>query len=987
MVNQKLIIEGTTVPLPDGISTELIYSIQDLEQPDKRKASFSRNFTLPESKELNEVFNFIFEVNSDSTFNPNNKADAIYFVDGVPTFRGYIQLTNIVKIDNSRIEYQVILVGELGNIFVEMGNEFVDDTNMNWDDFDHAFSLADFILTWDTSYIDNGVVTPYSSGSGYIYPLLRYGGNIEESKYDVYPAAFTKEYVDRIFAAAGYTYTSSFFTSRFFKKLIIPYSGKEFTSGYTNNENILVSVDTPQFVTAASSSITTTTGSTTESFSDTLTFSNVDTDPSTQYNTATGVLTATQSGVFKIDIELELQFNFQTGAANDALQINEFLFQMLLNKNAQQYDTLQCWSLEGDPIAPAGYTTSVVQSYPSENFLVPADGTQGPNGYNIYYDYNYSQRAYVYRLSAIVPMEAGDTLDTSILGVYSSISGRNRQGEPVNGLENFYDTTSTTYSSGDCTATIFSGTLRVENNYFNEWAGQTIDFKSSIPKNIKKRDFMKGLINMFNLFIETDPDNPKNLLIEPRNDYFNANIEDWSGKVDYTQPLKYKTLAAFNKGVYTFTYKKDSDFYNANYSQDWAGAIYGERKIYTENDFSQEEYKTEIVFSATPSIGGWSHNRITPIIAKGETNAQLKSTGGNIRILIYNGLKDSSTPFTITQGETGGESSNLSEYPFCGMWDDPRSPNQTIDFGAPREILYTSSYGPITWIDNDLFNKYHADEFTALTDKNAKMLECSVLLNPVDVGGLDFRKQYYLDGAYFRLYEVKYNPQNYKPSMCKFLKLPSTDIFTPTSTVIYGASYDKIVNGQFAPTYRPDVNTQKNITFNPTIKISGDGNNVNRSSNKINIVGNENKIEAGVNNVSVVNGNGNTILAGVSNVTLINTNNKTVNYSGSTYVDGQQIKGRGAILQVNKATPCNLNQRGYEVTPLTDGIDMSLPDAALYEGMYLTFKKVNTNALSFDIVPDASLGQTIDGYTSYKISKHNSMVSVYSNGTDWKIAL
>jgi len=66
---------------------------------------------------------------------------------------------------------------------------------------------------------------------------------------------------------------------------------------------------------------------------------------------------------------------------------------------------------------------------------------------------------------------------------------------------------------------------------------------------------------------------------------------------------------------------------------------------------------------------------------------------------------------------------------------------------------------------------------------------------------------------------------------------------------------------------------------------------------------------------------------------------------------------------------------------------MSLPDAALYEGMYLTFKKVNTNALSFDIVPDASLGQTIDGYTSYKISKHNSMVSVYSNGTDWKIAL
>jgi hypothetical protein len=67
MVTEKLIINGVDVPLVKGLGTVLTYSIKDIEQPDKRKASFSKTINLPHSKVTSDLFNFIFEINSDST--------------------------------------------------------------------------------------------------------------------------------------------------------------------------------------------------------------------------------------------------------------------------------------------------------------------------------------------------------------------------------------------------------------------------------------------------------------------------------------------------------------------------------------------------------------------------------------------------------------------------------------------------------------------------------------------------------------------------------------------------------------------------------------------------------------------------------------------------------------------------------------------------------------------------------------------------------
>jgi len=83
----------------------------------------------------------------------------------------------------------------------------------------------------DITGIDTSVNPSY--GQGYYYPLIDHGtfstpqinGSRAKIDYDYRtfrPALFVKEYIDKMFENAGYTYESNFFNSSYFKKLIIP---------------------------------------------------------------------------------------------------------------------------------------------------------------------------------------------------------------------------------------------------------------------------------------------------------------------------------------------------------------------------------------------------------------------------------------------------------------------------------------------------------------------------------------------------------------------------------------------------------------------------------------------------------------------------------------------------------------------------------------------------------------------------------------------
>jgi hypothetical protein len=95
-------------------------------------------------------------------------------------------------------------------------------------------------------------------GKGYIYPLIDYGNcsydiqSVSTSKKDyqfkaLRPAFFVKELMTKIITDAGYTYSSDFFNTNFFKRLIVPNNYKalarkdvvNYVSGATNTNQII----------------------------------------------------------------------------------------------------------------------------------------------------------------------------------------------------------------------------------------------------------------------------------------------------------------------------------------------------------------------------------------------------------------------------------------------------------------------------------------------------------------------------------------------------------------------------------------------------------------------------------------------------------------------------------------------------------------------------------------------------------------------------
>lgn len=76
------------------------------------------------------------------------------------------------------------------------------------------------------------VVPGVPSGEGYVYPIIDYGYKLslfgtqkinEQELIKMFPAIYLKTYLDKMFKISGKTYTSTFFQSNFFKRLIIPF--------------------------------------------------------------------------------------------------------------------------------------------------------------------------------------------------------------------------------------------------------------------------------------------------------------------------------------------------------------------------------------------------------------------------------------------------------------------------------------------------------------------------------------------------------------------------------------------------------------------------------------------------------------------------------------------------------------------------------------------------------------------------------------------
>ena len=377
----------------------------------------------------------------------------------------------------------------------------------------------------------------------------------------------------------------------------------------------------------------------------------------------------------------------------------------------------------------------------------------------------------VYTLTASnVSLTAGDLITVEFQGIFgsddptatsSTLPFRSVSSSPY------------TYYTGTADVQLITSTFsnRVVNTGYLE--GNTIAMVNAIP-HTKQRDFFMSLVKMFNLYVQADTQNDRHLIIEPREDFLTSDIVDWSQKLDNSKDVSYLPMGALDSKDYLYKYKQDKDYYNELYEATW-DEVYGQEKFEITNDFLKNEFKTELIFSPTCSVGKDYNQMVLPTIKKydeslasGHNEIRLMS---NIRILYFGGMKTG----YWRHYHAGGITTN-STYPYAGHLDDPFNPTLDLNFGINKEIYYDNTFAPITLTDNTIFNKYHKKFIEEITDVNSKVVRGYFNLNPSDIKSLSFRKQYRFNNAYFRLNKI----ENYNPSeltMCEFLKIKDAEVF------------------------------------------------------------------------------------------------------------------------------------------------------------------------------------------------------------------
>ena len=229
-MTSEIFIENKQVDISEGLSNLLTYAIDDIKDIGSRNTSFSKTIILPGTARNNALFGHIFDVTVMNTYNPalpntgynfnaSKQAAAIIFQNHIQVFKGILRLLKIV-INNGIPEYEVAVFGELGGLVNAMGNSKLQD--LDFSIYDHILNVPNVSGSW------NNV-----TGGGYYYPLGDYG-QVSSNKrdYDITtfrPALFVKEYIEKIFTAAGYTFDSAIMETARFKSLIIPHNQKQLT--------------------------------------------------------------------------------------------------------------------------------------------------------------------------------------------------------------------------------------------------------------------------------------------------------------------------------------------------------------------------------------------------------------------------------------------------------------------------------------------------------------------------------------------------------------------------------------------------------------------------------------------------------------------------------------------------------------------------------------------------------------------------------------
>jgi hypothetical protein len=785
------VVKTFILDLYDNIPIPVNKSIIDIKEPEKRKSDYTLPIKVPATANNRAIFSNIQDLNRSTSnttatnfnpdFNVNLKSEALIIRSGIILMRGNLQLTQI-PVNDQEAEFELVIIGKLANLFQDLGDKKLSEIDLS--EYNHIWGSSAISNSWANYVIKNG--NPYvnfsggnPTGEGYVYPLIDNGLSINKQELEytletsMYPAIYIKQIVDKIFSAAGYRYNSRFFDSVIFKKLIMPFTGSKFVA----TEN---TINDKTFIVSNSANTTYTTPSTGATISEQKRY---------LFNTI-----VQDTLVPSVDL------------ANDKIDVNSSTagFDVLVfDGQIKVYNNSGATFGSGvKAFVTFDFNNNQVGSFPlvsSNRFEVDMSGVV--NGGSV----------------------------TKTIKIFSSEIDTNDNDELY--IEFYWIFFNN--DANDISIEILANSTFKSAPSSKYTEGNTIDISSTLPKEIKQKDFLTWLFRAFNLYAIPDTIDENKLIIEPRDDFYTSDVVDITNNLDVSSELMVEPMGVLDFRDLVLKYKEDKDEYNTKY-QELFGEVYSTKKFTVQNDFLTQTNTVEIGFSPSPLANSNKvHDRIFTKIRKldpNSGNSELPSY--NIRMLIYGGLVATTQGWKLRTRLSG--ISTFSDFPYAGMLDSTSAPTFDLGFAQPKAINY--GIGSTAYTNGNLFNRYWKKTIEEITDKDSKIITAKFQLNEVEFNALSFRKIYLLNKQYYRLYTIKHDLNSDGLVEIELLKLKTAPAFTLVSDTGNGGSGGVIADEEMPMYVRADntdyfdsqARTQFNsIEQNGSINILEFGSNIN----------------------------------------------------------------------------------------------------------------------------------------------------------------
>ena len=275
-----------------------------------------------------------------------------------------------------------------------------------------------------------------------------------------------------------------------------------------------------------------------------------------------------------------------------------------------------------------------------------------------------------------------------------------------------------------------------------------------LPKD-KQVDFVKSIFARYNLIVEIDKDTPKQLNIEPIQDFRDVGVsKDWTDKLDLSKSVIIEPTNKYRKAELNLTDKEDEDRVNKLW-QDQKSEVYNSYKYPFYGDFGSGELKVPTIFSSF--VPKKVYNNIMFIAQHFEwVDGVIKAVKTKPKLFYYSGKKQlpPASNFNLTDGD--GTFYPKTEYPFChhySMAGDLVTETDTdIRFKA-GSVLNQSSLVE-TQTGSDVYNVYWKRYLDNIYNKEARIQTAYFYLTSQDIADFKYNDKIFIKDSYWFINKI-----------------------------------------------------------------------------------------------------------------------------------------------------------------------------------------------------------------------------------------